>query len=412
MKQKIELKSSGLPLVDSTWGGLYVGGTYLLVGSHKSGKTLIGLQYAFECIKQNEVCLYFTSMRPKDLMIQASSIDFDLQSSMNKNQIIVVRVAPPTDLKTIENKDEFLAEYLKDIVTVVDQYKPNKIVFDELTPFIGFRDIELLQEVFLRTTEAIEDRGITSLFLLADPATMAAQELVDALAAYSTGVIYLQKDEKLEDKTQTGIIVITPNIGHTEGQFKSKYSIEPYKGISAELNGKHEKVMEVKEEAHHIEENIGDYKPLSSLEIPEDKFIYTYYYNINDFTLILNNQIALYKSSGQIFTLISFRLNSEAEKSELLTINQLKNSIRLSIDRKDKLCVLSNKVIVLITKDDQKTLNSLISKVKSNLPKTDPEYITKVSKLISVMMVKVDDTIESSEDLFKKLMIDQAQLKS
>ncbi len=412
MKQKIQLKSSGLPLVDSAWGGLYAGGTYLLVGSHKSGKTLLGLQYASECIKQNEVCLYFTSMRPKDLMIQASSIDFDLQASMNKNQIIVVRVAPPTDLKTIENQDEFLAEYLKDIITVVDQYKPDKMVFDELTPFIGFNDIELLQDVYLRTTEAIEDRGITSLLLIAEPAVDEAREIVDALAAYSTGIIYLQKDEIIKDKGQTGLIVITPNIGHTEGQFKSKYTIEPYKGIAAEYNGKYEKAVGQKAEELQNEENIGDYKPLSSLEVPEDKFIYTYYYNINDFSLILNNQIALYKSSGQIFTLISFRLSPEAEKSELLTINQLKNSIRLSVDRKEKLCVLSNKVIVLITKDDQKTLNSLLAKVKSNLPKTDPEYIMRVSKLISVMMVKVDDTIENSENLFKKLMIDKAQLKS
>ena len=232
-----------------------------------------------------------------------------------------------------------------------------------------------------------------------------------------TGVIYLQKDELLEDKTQTGVVVITPNIGHTEGQFKSKYTIEPYKGITAEFKGKYEKESELKQEefpdAEPLEkETIGDYKPLSSLEIPEDRFSYTYYYNINDFSLILNNQIALYKSSGQIFTLISFRLDTEAEKSGMLTINQLKNSIRLSIDRKDKLCVLSNKVIVLITKDDQKTLNSLLSRVKANLPSTDAEYITKVSKLISVMMVKVDDTIENSDDLFKKLMIDAAQLKS
>ena len=31
-------------------------------------------------------------------MIQAASIDFDLQQYMNQNQVIVVRVAPPSDL--------------------------------------------------------------------------------------------------------------------------------------------------------------------------------------------------------------------------------------------------------------------------------------------------------------------------
>ena len=65
MNQKIQLLTSGIPLVDDKWGGFYRGGTYLLVGARKSGRTLLSLQYAMECAKQKNVCLYFTSMRPK-----------------------------------------------------------------------------------------------------------------------------------------------------------------------------------------------------------------------------------------------------------------------------------------------------------------------------------------------------------
>jgi circadian clock protein KaiC len=143
MKKKIQLIPSGISLVDNAWGGFYRGGTYLLIGQRKSGRTLTGLQYAMECANQKEVCLYFTSMRPKDLMIQAASIDFDLQQFMNQNLIIVVRVAPPSDIYEVGDADNFLVEYLNDIVTVVEQYQPNKIVFDELTPFIGFYNINL-----------------------------------------------------------------------------------------------------------------------------------------------------------------------------------------------------------------------------------------------------------------------------
>src|SRR5512147_2191525 len=99
MKKKIQLVSSGISIVDNAWGGFYRGGTYLLVGPRKSGRTLLGLQFAKESIKQKEICLYFTSMRPKDLMIQAASIDFDLQNYMNQNQVIVVRVAPPMGIR-------------------------------------------------------------------------------------------------------------------------------------------------------------------------------------------------------------------------------------------------------------------------------------------------------------------------
>ena len=141
MKRKLNLLQTGISLIDKTWGGFYRGGQYVLIGQRKSGKTLIGLQYAMESVKNREVCLFFTSMRPKDLMIQAASIDFDLQSYMNSNLVIVVRVAPPTDLYERSNPDNFLVEYLNDIVTVVEQYQPTRLIFDELTHFVGFQNV-------------------------------------------------------------------------------------------------------------------------------------------------------------------------------------------------------------------------------------------------------------------------------
>ncbi len=404
MKRKIQVVRTGISLVDNSWGGFYRGGTYLLIGPHKSGRTLLGLQYALECAKQKEVCLYFTSMRPKDLMIHAASIDFDLQQYMNQNLIIVVRVAPPTDLYEVPNPDEFLVEYLNDIVTVVDQYQPNKIVFDELTPFIGFRNVGLLQNAFAQTTETIEDAGITSFFILGDPATPAAKQIVDSLAEYSTGVIYLQKNEPGVGKAQGGRMTITPNVGHTEGQFSSNYSVEPYKGVTLEIQP--ESTPEIKFDTRRVANADFKYKSLADIDSPIDNFNFSNIYSLNDFILILNNQIALFKSTGQVFTLVSFRLDEQAEKKGLLTSNQLQSAIRLSTDKKDKICTINNKVMVLITKDDQKIVNTLVSKIKSNLPQSDPEFLTKVMPYISLFNIKVDDSIQNADDVFQQIAVD------
>jgi KaiC/GvpD/RAD55 family RecA-like ATPase len=418
MKKKIQLLPSGISLIDSNWGGLYRGGTYLLIGSRKSGRTLLGLQFAMECAAQKEVCLYFTSMRPKDLMIQAASIDFDLQHYMNQNLIIVVRVAPPSDLYEAGNPDEFLVEYMNDIVTVVDQYQPNKIVFDELTPFIGFNNINLLQDVFMRTTESIEDNGITSLFILGEPATPLAESVVDALAAYSTGIVYLQKKETEAGSTSGGTMTITPNVGHTEGQFKANYLIEPYKGITVETKktqtniNTHTHITPQGFNTTNTSERDRKYKTLADIELPEENIPIPNYYSINDFHLILNNQIALYKSTGQIFMIISFQLDPAAEKSNLLTITQLQNAIRLSTDKKDKLCVMNNRVVILVTKEDQKSVLSLIARVKSNLPGNDPDYIKNVIQYISVYALKVDQSIQNADDIFQQLVSDEHKEKN
>jgi len=122
MKKTIRLFHTGIPIVDNAWGGFYNGGTYLLVGERRSGKTLLSLQFAAETAKSKEVCLYFTNSRPKDLIIHAASIDIDLESYINNNSIIIVRVANPSDVSENPNRDEFLSEYLEDILSLINQY--------------------------------------------------------------------------------------------------------------------------------------------------------------------------------------------------------------------------------------------------------------------------------------------------
>ena len=401
MTKKIQLLPSGIPLVDVAWGGLYRRGTYFLIGPRKSGRTLLALQFALECAQQKEVCLFFTSMRPKDLLIHAVSIDFDLQHYMNQNSIIVVRVTQPEDLEKIEDPDNYLADYIKDILPVVKQYQPNKIVFDELTPFINIKNKKLLGDTFLQTMEVIEDLYITTLLILGEPANPETHSIVELLTTYSTGIIKLEKQEDVVDKYHAGIMTITPNVGHTEGKFSSNYYIEPYKGVTVDydLSGQ-EKVLSHK---IYIETHMH-YKTLSEIETPAVIPELSNIYSIDEFKLIINNQIALYQITGQLFALIAFKLDPEAERRHLLTMNQLRNAIRLSTDKKDKICTIGDKVIVLITRETKDAATKLIAKIKINLPDDEEGYLQAVSKLISVYAINVDKEIENAESMLSLLI--------
>jgi archaellum biogenesis ATPase FlaH len=417
MKKKIQLLASGISLVDSAWGGLYRGGTYMMIGAHKTGKTLLSLQYAKESANQKELCLYFTSKRPKDLIIQAASIDIDLQELMNQNRIIIVRVTPPTDITNVPDVDQYLAEYLNNIVTVVEQYQPSKIVFDELTPFVGFQSITFLQDTFLKTIEAIEDYGITSLFILGEPATHFAEQIIDALTTYGTGIIYLRNGVLTDKDYHGGKMTIFPNIGHTQGKFTMDYVIEPNKGVITVFKNSIGSTSPVSTDipgpGSVVPPKGRKYMPLNDIDTPEVPIPHSNYYDINDFNLLLNNQIALYKSTGQIFTILSFRLDTEAERRNLITIGQLQNAVRLSTDRKDKICILANNVVVLITREEnQKGIRSLISKIKTNLPGNSPEYIQSVIPYISVYAVKVDENVHNANELLELLVGTELQDKN
>jgi KaiC/GvpD/RAD55 family RecA-like ATPase len=405
MTKKIQLFPSGIPLVDFAWGGLYRAGTYFLIGPRKSGRTLLALQYALECAQRREVCLFFTSMRPKDLLIHAASIDFDLQHYMNQNLIIVVRVTPPEDLHEVEDPDTHLADYIKDIVPVVEQYNPNKIVFDELTPFIGFKDLKFLRDTFLRTIEGIEDAGITSLYLVSEPANPASQNIIDTLIDCSTGIIGLQKKAEVVNKHHSGIMTITPNVGHTEGKFSANYYIEPYKGVLVDY---------IPSETERIKPEFitpaadQKYESFADIKMEDDAITLSNVYSLNDFELIINNQIALFQITGQEFALVSIRLDEYAESRGMLTLNQLRNAIRLSTDKKDKICIIGSKVFVLITKPKDNVVANLVTIIKSNLPNDDPNFYKAISPHISVYAVTVNKDVKNAEGMIAQILKDTA----
>lgn len=407
MKKKIQLLPSGIPLVDQAWGGFYRGGSYLLVGARKSGRTILALQYAMECAMGNEVCLYFTSARPKDLLINAASIDLDLQHYMNENLVIVVRVTPPTNINLAENADDYLVEYIKDIADVVTKYQPSRIVFDELTPFIGFRNLDLLNKTFSETSEVVEDMGITSLYVIGEPAAIASRKVVNVLKSYSTGIINLQKRGEFVSKSETGKMTIIPQVGHTEGQFSANYFIEPYKGVYVD----YKPTVLTESGMHPFPDKKKRYTSVSELDLPKDTLSLSNIYSLSDFELILNNQIAFYKSTGQVFTLFSICLDESAKRSKLLNINQLQNAVRLSTDRKDKICVVGNKVIVLFTHEELKDINTLLAEIKNNLPNDDPDFLNTIVKLLSVYSLKVDPDIRNAEDMFGQLSLDDSSEK-
>lgn len=416
MTQGIRLIPSGFKFVDKAWGGVYIGGSYLLIGPKKSGRTLISLQFAQESAKNDEVCLLFTNMRPKDLMIQAASVNFDLQSYMSKNLVIVVRISPPNYVYDSYNADDYLIEYFNDIITVVNQYKPSRIIFDEITPYIGFRNLDLLRDSFLHTLEVIEDRDITSLFVVGEPATQKAQSIVDVLANYVTGTINIEKqEEKLDNRYFGGNIKITPNVGHSEGQFESEFKIMPKRGVVVEYSGyEEEKIQEPEPEQEKAEVKKIDETPAPNLSevlknkynitTPKDKFGISNVYELDDFQLILNNQIALYQSTGQLFNLLSFKLDPVAQVKGLLSLNQLQNSVRQSTDKKDKICIVDNKIIVLLVRSDEKSVNSMIKKIQKNLPSDDHNYIDAVAEYISLLNIEVNETADNSEIMMDYIM--------
>ena len=232
MQNNLQLVSSGISLIDEGWGGLYKGSNYLLIGGHKSGKTNFSLRFILEGAVQRERCIYFTSKTHNELFDQAVLMNPDYQSFIDSRLVTVVRVIPPNKDFPTTTPDQDLVDYFDDVITIIDEYHPARIVFDEITPFIGFKDVTLLELILDKFKHNLENHNITSIIISAEPVTDVMSALLQHLADVSNGLIYLDK----EINDLYGTISLLPYIEHKSGELKSNYIFDGEKGLKIDLS--------------------------------------------------------------------------------------------------------------------------------------------------------------------------------
>jgi KaiC/GvpD/RAD55 family RecA-like ATPase len=428
MKSTIQTLKTSLSIIDQNWGGIYKTGSYLIIGPKKSGKTILALQIAKFFLTSGSSCVYFTGLRTKDLMITANTLGLNLQDYVSQNKLIIIKANPPSDVYEKDNPDNELRDYFKDIQNLVQQYSPDLLVFDELTPFIGFTNLNLLNDAYVNMIEGIENVGTTNVFVVGEPATSYAKDIVNTIYNLSSAKIVLQKSIDSLSNNATGKISIIPNIGHPEGVFENYYKIEPHKGfVFWDEKNTQEIVNPIKEQVQSTftqdlskddkinykienelklqqvrqEQQYSKFIPLSNFEIKSNEYIHSNIYNYEDFFLFVSNQLSLYKNTGQPFEIYAFKLDSFAIAGKLMSLKQLANTIRLSVDKKDKLTIHNDLIILIIVKSTPDSFYRLLVNMASNFPVQDEALIKNILRYISVLKIENVLNFNNADEIFK-----------
>jgi KaiC/GvpD/RAD55 family RecA-like ATPase len=225
--QNLKLISSGISLIDEGWGGLYKGSNYLLIGAHKSGKTQFGLNFLIRGAVDKENCLLFSCRHTEGLKMNHHYDDY-----FKNHKITMVKVIPPPKEFYSGNNDVELAQYFEDVINIIDRFLPARVVFDEITPFIGFKDETLLKLLIDKFQNRLQNYGTTAIMLSSEPVTDLMSEQLQCLADISNGLIYLDK----EINDLYGTISLLPSFEHKSGEIKSNYIFDIQKGMQIDLS--------------------------------------------------------------------------------------------------------------------------------------------------------------------------------
>ena len=257
---------------------------------------------------------------------------------------------------------------------------------------------------------------------MGDAATEKPAALVETIASVVTGRIYLRKTaSRFDAEGAVGTATIIPNVGHNEGKFSEDYVISPRRGVMVEGEDVDEPdLTPIRKVPKQTPVQVIPKTVVEAPKEPEDKpapekiilkktsatvgaepFKFSNIYTESDFQLILNNQIALFKSTGQPFNLLTFKLDPAAIVNSIMTMKQFEASIKGGVDKKDKICVFENKVVVLVVKSTEERVQSTIEGIKEHFPSKDSAYVEKTMGYIAIFNKEADDSIANAEKLIE-----------
>ncbi len=202
---------SGIDLIDQAWGGLYRGGSYLIYGRAVSGRGLLTMLFSQTGAHLDERCLFISPDRPKDLMIQAASMGFNLREAYERGMVKLTRI--PQMLNVSELGDEGVAKALLDLVAVVRQHRPDRLIINDFMPYVQFRSFERFRSAFVQMLEQIDSLDTTMMLVMAEPANQQSRQVIEFMRSQMTGSIHIELVEDDIGSTQRRLTMI-PNIGH------------------------------------------------------------------------------------------------------------------------------------------------------------------------------------------------------
>ena len=187
------LSPSGLSAVDARWGGLRVGGAYLLVGRADIGRAGLALQIGRAAIDAGGRCLILSPRGPEALAADGRAVGLDLGEAHRTGRLRLLRM-PDAATLSARGSDE-LANAYRDLITLIQTDRPDRVVIEDLTPLVQFDSFEGLGEAFGALVRALEAVDATLVVGLGEPANDASARLLEVVGEHVDGTIRLHTED-------------------------------------------------------------------------------------------------------------------------------------------------------------------------------------------------------------------------
>ncbi|MGH7797667.1 MAG: ATPase domain-containing protein [Candidatus Binatia bacterium] len=120
-------------------GGLRKGKTYLVAGEPGTGKTVFGLQFLMNGLREKEKGLYVViDEKPADLIEQAASLGWDLAPYIDAKEFLILDAAAYFNTRAADGQGKSIdvQRVLTDLNTYITRLGASRLVIDPVGPLI------------------------------------------------------------------------------------------------------------------------------------------------------------------------------------------------------------------------------------------------------------------------------------
>ena len=401
-------------MIDTSWGGMYQGGSYMCYGHASSGRGLLGMLFLQTGVLLEEKCLFISPGRPHDWMIQASTVNFDLKAARDAGQVRLVWIPSSFGDNTPRNQDA--TKVMGELIKVIHKEAPKRLVINDFSPFLRFRSFDHFQVAFVQLMQHLGKLSDTTLVLkMPDAVNRPSQQIIDFMRNHMTGSIHiaLEKEEGAENKRR---VKLQPGIGHVSHEVFAHWK------IPGEATGKipdlqvHRKPAKPRVSSRAARANLLKAGSLAHIEIedvvPIHGKIALPTIGIESIQKVtLENEVffsrlrRLFKqrelSYYDPFLLVALRVehdNNEIDP-DVVFDNVLSVMSRLVEDEDHMLCDLDReRIIVVLPNKGAESIQEVFEKLQSELKEQAPDLAEILPNAVSAVAVADGQPFGSPED--------------
>ena len=212
---------TGVPFFDERYGGAYRGRCLLATGRGGAGKTVLGLQFITQGLRQGERGLLLSSRPAADLVLEASALGLPVDRAVESGDLTVLEYhnfIPGRDQEVTLN---IPTEGFVQLQEIIDFNAAKRVVLDTALPWVTLRDATHIPEHVFSFTRAFDRLGCTTLLLLPKPVSPLAHKLRSALE----DVVPISVTLAMENETDRRTWITNKYLGENRSDAGVDYAI-------------------------------------------------------------------------------------------------------------------------------------------------------------------------------------------